>query len=534
MPVDAFDSFLASHLRRIEPLKRAVNEAYWRSSISGSKEDSNRFAALRLELQECYRDRTAFERIGEWKKSDAMSDPLVRRQLQLLYVEYERNQIDPGLAKSLVELSTEIENSFNVYRGRINGREISNNGIAEILKESNDTALRKAAWETSKHVGTLIADKLLELVALRNRAARSLGYGDYYAMSLELNEQNESSLVRIFDHLEQLTAEPFRNMKAEIDSALASRFGIPETALRPWHYEDPFFQRAPGITNMDLDAYYRDLDITDLVSGFFSGIGLEVTDIIERSDLFEKPGKEQHAYCIDIDRAGDIRILANIRSDESWAGTMLHELGHAVYDKYIDRKLPFLLRRAAHIFTTEAVAMLFGRLSKNARWIQLATGISDEERRSIDTEVSKQLRFSQLVFVRWCQVMFHFERTLYRDPGTDLNECWWELVNRYQFLHVPGRRGRADWAAKIHIASVPVYYHNYLLGELLASQLDGRLRRIAAMRSRPGGIYNGVPAVGEFLRERVFAPGALYRWDELIERATDEPLTPRYFIEQFV
>ena len=28
-----------------------------------------------------------------------------------------------------------------------------------------------------------------------------------------------------------------------------------------------------------------------------------------------------------------------------------------------------------------------------------------------------------------------------------------------------------DWATKIHIALYPCYYHNYLLGELLASQL---------------------------------------------------------------
>ena len=38
-------------------------------------------------------------------------------------------------------------------------------------------------------------------------------------------------------------------------------------------------------------------------------------------------------------------------------------------------------------------------------------------------------------------------------------------------LKRPEGRNEPDWATKIHIASYPCYYHNYLLGELLASQL---------------------------------------------------------------
>ncbi len=59
--------------------------------------------------------------------------------------------------------------------------------------------------------------------------------------------------------------------------------------------------------------------------------------------------------------------------------TMLHELGHAVYGKFIDKSLPFLLREPAHIFATEAVAMFFGRLSRDANWLQDMLKLSDEE-----------------------------------------------------------------------------------------------------------------------------------------------------------
>ena len=63
--------------------------------------------------------------------------------------------------------------------------------------------------------------------------------------------------------------------------------------------------------------------------------------MLKNSDLYEKEGKNQHAFCTDIDNTGDVRVLCNIKSNSYWMNTMLHEFGHAVYDKNIDTDLPF-------------------------------------------------------------------------------------------------------------------------------------------------------------------------------------------------
>lgn len=208
---------------------------------------------------------------------------------------------------------------------------------------------------------------------------------------------------------------------------------------------------------------------------------------------------------------------------------MLHELGHAVYDKYIDPGLPFLLRHQAHIFVTESIAMLFGRLSKDADWLHKAVGISKEESVKVAGGLFEHLRIAQLIFSRWAQVMMNFERLLYKDPDQDLNELWWGLVEKYQMVKRPEGRTSPDWATKTHVVSVPVYYHNYLLGELLASQLTHHIRaQITDTR------FLGHPEVGAYLKEMVFKPGARFRWDKLVERATGERLTARYFAEEFV
>jgi peptidyl-dipeptidase A len=120
--------------------------------------------------------------------------------------------------------------------------------------------------------------------------------------------------------------------------------------------------------------------------------------------------------------------------------------------------------------------------------------------------------------------MTHFERLFYGDPEADLDTVWWDCAERYQLLKRPEGRQAPDWAAKIHIALVPVYYHNYELGQLMAAQMRRRLEADA------GGIV-GRPAAGRWLIDRIFTPGCSLDWRGLIEQATGEPLNPHYFVE---
>jgi peptidyl-dipeptidase A len=99
----------------------------------------------------------------------------------------------------------------------------------------------------------------------------------------------------------------------------------------------------------------------------------------------------------------------------------------------------------------------------------------------------------------------------------------------------PEGRNEPDWASKIHIASSPCYYHNYQLGELLASQLNHYITfNILKAKDVNNQSFANRKEVGEYLKTKVFAPGMRYRWDIMIEKATGEKLTPKYYAEQFV
>jgi peptidyl-dipeptidase A len=529
------EDFIAAHVQRVRPIQKQSNLAYWDAAVSGKSEDYDKVSALTLKIRRIYSSREGFAFLRQMKDSGQVNDPLLARQLLVLYNGYLENQIEPALLKEMVDLGTKIEKDFSTFRGTIEGRKVTGNEIKEILKTETDSASRQRAWLASKQVGAVVADDIIRLVKLRNRAARKLGFDNYHTLSMTTGEQDVKELDRIFSELYDLTNRPFAELKADMDRVLADNCGIPVTQLMPWHYHDPFFQESPMVYKLDLDVYYERRDVRELAAGFFGGIGLDVESILDDSDLYEREGKNPHAFCTDIDREGDVRILCNLKNNEYWMETILHELGHAVYDKYQDPKVPFLLRRPTHAFTTEAIAMFFGRLSRKPAWMQQMLGLSDRQRSEIEEVSYKYAQLKQLVFARWAMVMYDFEKQLYADPDQDLNSLWWDMVEKYQLVTRPPRRDEPDWAAKIHFTIAPCYYHNYMLGELLASQLHNHIvKNVLGLDSDRNVSYVGRKEAGEFLARNVFEAGALYQWNTMIEKATGEPLTAEYFVREFI
>jgi peptidyl-dipeptidase A len=403
------------------------------------------------------------------------------------------------------------------------------------MTTEEDCRKREMAWKASKQVGNVIGDDLLRLVKLRNKAAQKVGFNNYHTLTIVTGQQNVNELDLIFNELYELTTEPFSLLKNELDIILAESYGIATEDLMPWHYHDPFFQRTPLVYEQDLDFFYKDKDVRELAEKYYAGVGLPVDDILAKSDLYDREGKYPHAFSHDIDRRGDVRILCNLQNTERWMETILHELGHAIYSKYHDRNEPWLLREPAHSFTTEAIAMFFGRLSRNVAWMQEMLDLSEKQRMEIQEVSEKYLRFQQILFVRWALVMYNFEKQLYADPDQDLNNLWWELVEKYQFVKRPPGPVDAGWASKLHFTIAPCYYHNYMMGELLASQLHHHVvHKVFKLKSDRDVSYVGDKILGDYLCEKVLGPGALYHWNDIIERATGEPLTPKYFVEQFV
>lgn len=528
--------FIKKYEETMKPVSKDMAEAYFQASVNSNEEGWNKVASLEMKMNAFLSNKETFKELKSIYDSKAVKDPILARQLQLLYNEFMSKQIDTAKLNKLTQMTNAIELKYSKFRAQVGKKVYSDNDVEAFLKSETNSKKLEEVWTAQKEIGPLVAEDIIAIVKLRNEIAKELGFNNYHEMSLKLSDQEPKDISNLFDELDNLTREAFKKVKGEMDLVLAKKCNTTPDALMPWNYQNRFFQEAPQIYDVDLDKYYQGKDLVKLAETYYAGLDLPIDDMVAKSDLYEKPNKNQHAYCINIDRdAKDIRVLCNVKDNADWMGTILHEYGHASYEKYYNQELPWILKTPAHTFTTEAIAMIFGRFSNSPQWM-LDMGLIDAaEQTKIADACQKTLTLNQLVFSRWSQVMYRFEKALYENPDQDLNKLWWDLVEQYQMIKRPVGRNKPDWATKIHIATSPCYYHNYHLGELLASQLYYTIaNKVTKENPETSLSFVGKKEAGKFLKDNIFGVGSTYSWNEMIEKATGEKLTAKYYAKQFV
>ncbi len=527
IPASELERFISGFEERLAPVERAADAAWWNLATSGTEEAQEEFVGAGKEYNGLFSDRDEYEMLSaHYEDLDSVESPLLRRRVEVLYRTFEERQGDGKILGRIEKLEAEANAIYGNHRSVVGGEKLVENEVRELLRSSKDEDLRREAWEASKSVGREVEGTVRELARLRNQLAREQGYENYYARSLKLQEIEARELAGIMDELASATDAPFSELKNGIDAKLRRKFDVAE--VMPWHLSGPFFHRAPDVAGVDLDGYFEGRDLEELTRRTFDGLGLDVRGVISNSDLYEREGKSQHAFCTRIGREYpyDVRVLANVRPDANWMDAMLHEFGHAVYDRHVNPRLPYLLRTYAHANTTEAIALMMGALIDDPGWLRSVADASQEDLEEDARKLAAHSRAHRMILTRFVLVMYHFEQALYADPDSrELNSVWWDLVERFLYVARPPGRDEPDWAAVIHVAVAPVYYHNYLLGELISAQL----RNYLESHITHGPFYENEVA-GRYLLESFFGPGARENWRDTVLRATGEPLNPGHFV----
>jgi peptidyl-dipeptidase A len=517
-----FEAFLESFIPVFSRKSHQLNQAYWILETTGSEDAADLKSALDAELRFLLNDSEIYKKLLKWQKEDL--SPILARQLDLLIRMFKQNQIPKEILEEIAKKESVLALSYASFRPELNGKKVSENEIREILKNEDRPEERKKAWNASKEIGMILAPQILDLVRLRNQAAKTVGYDDYFQMQLDLQEVDRQWLLAFLEDFSKQSESAYQAVLSEIEKKLAARFSVDVSDLGPWSWSEPFCQEDP-LDTKELDFLVDGVDIPKVCENFYREMGIDITAILQKSDMYERPGKNQHAFCMNLDRGKDVRTLNNVRPSIKWLETVLHELGHAIYELGFDDSLPWLLREPPHMITTEAMALIAGRQAY--RFDALASLIGNEKEH-LRKKAQESLRRRQLIFSRWVLVMTAFESELYRDPSQDLNRLWWDLVEKYQKIKAPlGREGLADWAAKYHIGLAPVYYFSYLLGEMFASSIQESLVKELGIKNLND------PKVGKFLQQKLFASGNRMNWSDLIKHVTGSPLQFKSWICEF-
>ncbi|GAC1315323.1 MAG: hypothetical protein NVSMB2_06620 [Chloroflexota bacterium] len=498
---------------------RRASVTWWNASLSGRARDYQRMDAADRAVNRHYSRPAVFRELSTL--TDAASlDGLTRRRLRRLRLAYRAKQAPVDMLNRITAAETAVAERYSIFRAQFDGHPASDNELEDVLRTATDSGRVREAWEARKQIGGAVAADLRVLARMRNDAARANGFPDYWQAQLLLEELDPDRLVSTLEQVERATRAPFKAMKGDLDRHLAKRFRVAQKALRPWHYADPFFQETPEVFAPPADPLYADKDVVELAARTYRELSYRNIDaILARSDLYPRPGKNQHAYAVDIDREGDVRTFLNVERNARWMGTLLHELGHTIYQDGIDRtELAYDLRDDPQGFLNEGFAMFCESPIDNPRWLSDIVGLDPATAAELGPKLARQSAASLLAFVRWCLTIVNFERNFYANPEQDLNKLWWDLEEHFQLVPRPEHRDEPDWAAKIHVATSPVYYHKYLYGRLFAAQLTRK------MQSDFGGWWEGRATSGEYIRRELFMPGARYPWPELVERVTGVPL----------
>lgn len=503
-----------------EKLEKAMFNAEitsWNFYTNSTHENMHKYSTAQEEMSELYKDKDLYKKLKEIKEIGFEDKQLNKELKDLVKAFY--NEIESGEElKALRNKENEIANKFNSYVMTLNSKPISKAEISKILETETNSTIRKLAYETNIKAGDIIADDLVELVKMRNDYAKQKGYDNYFKYSVEeLYDINADKLDLLLDGVYKKVSNYCANFYKKRQNELSKAFDIPEKELMDYHYGLLTSKNPQGTVNKFLKTKEQ---VVEIAIKTYKNMGFCVDNMGITLDLFPRKNKNTHGFAFCIKPGKDARILANLTNNANSLDTILHELGHCVYDMGIDTTLPFIEQDCSSPVMTEAIAMMMGDLPKSEK---ILSGIVPDE---ILEPFRKELREDDGKFVTRSLQIINFEKELYNDPNQDLKLLWKKMKQKYLYRG-ENTEINNEWATIPHYLSHPGYYQNYFRAGLLKAQI------YRAMRNKLGNISEN-PESSKFLNEKLFKYGASVWEDDLIIGLSGKSLSEDDFCNSII
>ena len=539
--------YIDKNVEMIRNFRMEYTVTLWNINLSGNERDYKKLQELELDFNNSNQNSTNhfspdkittftknvfsnekdFQFLRKLKNSGLIADTVLKRQLSVLYQSFMGSQVEADRYKKMRFAESDLWQSFSGVSLVIDNRNFSGAQLDSLRKNTADITILKKVHEAYREKGKQIAGDIIKMVKARNEFALSFGYTDYYQLALETKDQIPEKIKTLLDDIEGKTHDPFFEAKSMIDKILAKRYHISIAQLRAYHYNDERISYLPRKFSDKMDSLYRDKDPVQLASGFFDGIGLPVKDVIERSDLnSRKDGKSAGTNIFNIDFRNDLRMIATVNNNLDGMRKMMHLCGHASHYKNIADTIPYLLKDPNSV-VAEGIASFFENMASNNRWLKREFDMDSVSNREFQLFCMHFMQVDRLFRCRRLLVKSIFEREIYRDPDQNLGKLWYKLNEQYLGIRPPEDQQETDWATTSYFTGFSCNVHNFILADLFAGQLQHYIEKnILSDKNTP---YQNNRAMGDYLVARLYKNGDLIPWEQLIERATGEPLNTQYF-----
>lgn len=407
------------------------------------------------------------------------------------------------------------------------GELLTNQGTNENeeYRHSSQLALRELEqW--------LLHNGLPELINLRNRFARQMGYRNYFDYKVNQTERmTPEQLFTILDRFEAQTREANQRSLQQLAAQKGS------AALEPWNIR---FASAGDVTRQ-LDPYFPFAESLDRWVNSFKRLHIGFRGAQMNLDLLVRQGKYENGFMHTVPpfvdqgkwRPARINFTSLAKPDQVGSGasglnTLFHEGGHAAHFSNIVQNAPCFSQEfpPTSMAYAETQSMFCDSLLDDADWLKRYAKNSKGESLP-DTLIQESIQARQPMRAfneRHILLVPYFEWQLYQwDDAQRTPQAITQLARDIE-LKILGVTGSPRPTLAIpHLLSMEsaCSYQGYLLALMAVEQTR------AFFLQRDGYLTDN-PAIGPDLAEHYWRPGNSVSHDETLRSLTGEGFNPDY------
>lgn len=208
------------------------------------------------------------------------------------------------------------------------------NSIRALQVTSDSEAVRKACFEAISRLAVEGLDEYVKMVQQRNEFAHTLGYEDFYAYKLDVEEgMTKKQLFDLFDAIYDKTKYAFKDIR-DLEKTMPG-------LRKPWN----FSHMIAGSFIKEEDQYFPFETALERWGKSFAALGINYQGSSMVFDLLDRDGKYNNGFChwpetIRFDGKkrlpGRAQLTCNVvlgipgQSDQGF-DTLFHEGGHAAH-----------------------------------------------------------------------------------------------------------------------------------------------------------------------------------------------------------
>src|SRR5262245_35527387 len=459
---------------------------------------------------------------------------------------FDANIIDSEEGRTLMRAIIDAEAALFASKREFTPHHINEHGDSEVatlsMLATNQATnpvedRRRSSFDAFHEIEQwVLANGFLDLVKLRNRFARALGYDNYFALKLLKNERmTPAELTHILDDFLSRTRAANARSLGEIRDAHG------DSALAPWNLR--FFTAGDVVRRMDQYMPFG-LALRRWVESF-RRLGIQFRGATMQLDLLERPGKYQNGFCHGPVPAwinekgewvpGQINFTAEATPDQVGSGirainTLFHEGGHAAHFANVVQNSPCFSQEYAptSMAYAETQSMFCDSLLGDADWmVRYARNPHGEALRHAlirdRISASQQLRsFDE----RSIAVVPYFESALYHLPDEELTPARVLALARDTEMRVLGMESPRPLLAIPHLLNQEsaASYQGYLLAHMAVYQTR-------AFFIRTHGYLTDNAAIGPALAAHYGRPGNSVAHAPTLRSLTGEGFSARYLAD---